>query len=47
MKDGLYLVETKYFCAGFYMKNDELIYCASILKRRFNYWKDKARYIGK
>ena len=45
MKDGLYQIKTNYLCAGFYIENNELIYCAPILKKKFNYWKTIAKFI--
>jgi hypothetical protein len=41
MNNGLYVVKTKYFCAGFYIENNKLRFCAPILRKRFNYWKNK------
>lgn len=39
MKDGLYQVMTKYLCAGFVIKNNEIVMCAPILRRKIDYWK--------
>lgn len=47
MKDGLYMVSTSYFCAGFVIKHGRVDRCAPILKRNFNYWKNKAIFITK
>lgn len=39
----LYQVDTKHFCAGFVLDDeDNLIECAPILRKKFNYWKTKA-----
>lgn len=45
MKDGLYQVTTRYLCAGFEMKDGEVISCAPILKGKIEYWKTIAKYI--
>ena len=46
MKDGLYQVTTKYLCAGFVVKNNEIIMCAPILKKNIIYYKTIAKYVG-
>lgn len=35
MKDGLYQVTYRNICAGFVIKNGEIIDCAPILKKNF------------
>lgn len=45
MKDGLWRVKTHYFCAGFVMKNNRLVKCAPILRKRFNCWKTIAKWV--
>ena len=45
MIDGVYQVTTKYFCAGFVIKNGKLVLCAPILRKKFDYWKTIARRI--
>lgn len=42
MADGLYRVTTHYMCAGFYVEDGKVVYCAPILRKRFPYWKTKA-----
>jgi len=39
MEDGLYRVTTRYLCAGFIIKNNKVIKCASILRKKLKYWK--------
>ena len=46
MVDGLYQVTTNYFCAGFAIKDNKIIKCAPILRKRIKYWKYKAVKIG-
>lgn len=36
--DGLYLVTTSYLCAGFLVRGGNVVICAPILRRRFDYW---------
>lgn len=45
MQDGLYQVTTKYFCAGFEVKNGKIINCAPILKKRIEYWKTVSKRV--
>lgn len=46
MRDGLYRVVNHYLCAGFVIKDAKLLWCAPILRRRFNHWKTIAIRIG-
>jgi len=46
MNDGLYQVTTKYLCAGFAIKNNKIIDCAPILRKKINYWKTIAKRIN-
>ncbi len=46
MEDGLYRVQTSYFVAGFIIENNKPSLIAPILRKRFNYWKDKAELIN-
>lgn len=46
MKDGLYCVTTSYLCAGFTIAGGRLDRCAPILRKRFDYWKTIAVWIG-
>jgi hypothetical protein len=48
MKDGLYRVKTSYLCAGFLIENGEVKdkNCAPILKKKLEYWKTIAVYVG-
>lgn len=46
MIDGLYQVTTAYFCAGFVIRNNSIIWCAPILVNNINYWKTKAKFIS-
>lgn len=46
MKDGLYRVETSYFVAGFVIKNGLVLYSAPILRKKMQYWKTVAKWIG-
>lgn len=45
MKDGLYQVTTRYLCAGFMIKDNVVIACAPILKKKFKYWSTIAKFI--
>ncbi len=47
MKDGLYQVITKYFVAGFVIKNNIVIKYAPILRNKINYWITKGQWICK
>lgn len=46
MKDGLYIVTTKYLCAGFVIKDNKVINCAPILKNKLFYWKTIAEFVS-
>ncbi len=46
MKDGLYQVNTKYLCAGFVIRNNKIIACAPILKRKISFWKTIAKIVN-
>ena len=46
MIDGVYQVTTSYFCAGFIMFEDNVVSCAPILRKKFNYYKTLAVRIG-
>lgn len=39
LSDGLYQVTTPYFCAGFVVKDTQVVACAPILRARLSYWK--------
>jgi len=47
MKDGLYQVTYKGICAGFVVKDGEVVDCAPILRRKINFWKTIAKWIGR
>lgn len=40
--DGLYMVQSAYFCAGFEVENGKVTQCAPILRKRFAFWMMKA-----
>lgn len=44
--DGLYQVTTRYLCAGYYVQNGRVIFCAPILRKRLAYWMTIAVRIG-
>jgi hypothetical protein len=46
VKDGLYRVVTSYLCAGFVVRNGAITACAPILRKRIEYWKTIATWIG-
>lgn len=46
LENGLYRVTTKYFCAGFEVKDKKIINCAPILRNRIQYWVKIAEKIG-
>ena len=46
MKDGLYQVDYKTFCAGFVVENGKVTQCAPILRKNLEHWKTEALYIG-
>lgn len=39
MRDGLYRVTTPYLCAGYVVKDGEVVDCAPILRKKISYWK--------
>lgn len=45
LKDGLYRVSTSYLCAGFVIRNGNIIACAPILRRKIGYWKTVATLV--
>lgn len=45
MRDGIYEVTTKYLCAGFVIRDGKLAECAPILRRKFPYWQQRAKWI--
>jgi len=45
MKNGLYRVTTPYLCAGFVIKDDVVVACAPILRKKIGYWKTVAKWI--
>lgn len=45
MNDGLYRVVTSYLCAGFVVRDDEVIDCAPILRKKIEYWKTIAKRV--
>ena len=46
MRDGLYQVATKYFCAGFVIQGGKAVWYAPILKNKFAYWVTVAKRIS-
>lgn len=38
LEDGLYRVETTHLCAGFSVKDGQVVDCAPILKKKLGYW---------
>lgn len=46
MKDGLYQVIEPYFVAAFVVENGVITRFAPILRKRLEYWKTVARYLG-
>jgi hypothetical protein len=46
MRDGLWLVKARGIFAGFVIKDGMLVRCAPILRKRFDYWKTIAIWIG-
>jgi hypothetical protein len=44
--DGLYIVSTEQFTAGFVIRDGRVVSCAPILQRRITYWITIARRIG-
>lgn len=45
MQDGLYEVDYKQINAGFYIENGRLLYCAPVLRKRFDFWKTIAKKV--
>lgn len=45
MRDGVYQVKTRYFCAGFIVSGGVVVSCAPILKQRFSHWVKFAREV--
>lgn len=43
LPDGVYRVETAFLCAGFVVKDNRVVECAPILRKRLDYWKAVAR----
>lgn len=43
--DGVYRVTTNYLCAGFIVKNNLIVECAPILRKKIKYWKTVAKKI--
>ncbi len=46
MTDGLYRVTTSYLCAGFVIEKEIMTQCAPILRKKIDYWKTVAVWIG-
>jgi len=46
MRDGLYQVTHRGICAAFVVRHGKVTECAPILRKRIEYWKIKARWIG-
>ncbi len=46
MKDGLYRVATSYLCAGFVIEKGRVTQCVPILRKKIDYWKTVAVWIG-
>jgi hypothetical protein len=48
MEDGLYQVTTKFWCAGFVIKNGRLSDCAPVFQKNsyWNVWKVLAKRVG-
>ena len=46
MRDGLYGVSYRDIEAGFAIRDDEVIWCAPVLRRRLDYWLSLARWEG-
>lgn len=45
MKDGLWVVTTDHFTAGFVVNDNWIIDCAPILRRKIAYWQTQARWV--
>ena len=46
LTDGLYMVSTSYFVAGFVVHLGKITQCAPILRNKLGYWKTVAQRIG-
>ena len=46
MRDGLYRVRTSYLCACFVIENGKVTMCAPILRKKLEYWKTIAVWLG-
>ena len=46
MTDGLYQVKTSYLCAGFVIKDGQVVLVAPILLKRIEYWKTIAKKVS-
>jgi hypothetical protein len=46
MRDGLYRVVTSHLVAGFVIRAGQVVQCAPILRRKIDYWKTVATFIG-
>lgn len=46
VRDGLYRVSTSYLCAGFLVEQGRVSRCAPILRKRLDFWKRIAVWIG-
>lgn len=46
LTDGLWLVTTGHFVAGFVIRDGQVVSCAPILRRRLEHWKTMAVWIG-
>lgn len=45
MRDGLYLVQTNIFCAGFLIERGKVTRCAPILLKKLDYWRTVAKFV--
>ena len=45
MADGLYRVTTPYLCAGFVLRDGQVVQCAPILRKRLGYWRTVAEWV--
>lgn len=46
MRDGVYVVQTRYFTAGFDIRDGKVTRCAPILRKRLAYWQTIAEWCG-
>lgn len=46
LPDGLYRIDRYGICAGFVVKDNRITHCAPILRRRLEWWKTVATWIG-